>query len=126
MEELRLLVEAVAGLPTLVVWVLMGYLVFKMSIVASVYVTIRYCIGRVCEYLTERKRLDSLPKEVVSKVDVDGIVIGGEKDSLKAQLKRLAGKGMSMRSDYIHRQSVEWLAEAITEKEIKESGGTEV
>jgi hypothetical protein len=121
MEELRMLVEAVAGLPTLAVWVLMGYLVFKMSIVASVYVTIRFCIGRICDYLTERKRLDGLPKEVINKVDIDGICIDGTKESLKLQLRRVAGKRTGISSTYIHTQSVEWLADAISEKEIRDS-----
>lgn len=121
MEELKMLVEAVAGLPTLAVWVLLGYLVFKMSIVASVYVTIRFCIGRVCDYLTERKRLDGLPKEVISKVDIDGVVITGCKDALRSQLQRVAGKRTGIGSNYIHECSIEWLAEAITEKEIRDS-----
>ena len=35
MDELKTLIEAVAGLPTLTLWVLVGYLVYKLAIVGS-------------------------------------------------------------------------------------------
>jgi small-conductance mechanosensitive channel len=113
MEELRMLVEMVA---TLTVWVLFGYLVYQLSIMASIYATIRFCVTKVWEYLTVRRTVAPLQR-----IDIDGITITGAKDSLKEQLKRLAGKRVGIRSDYIHKSSVEWLAEAITEKEVRDS-----
>ncbi len=117
MEELQMLVKMVAGLPTLTVWVLFGYLIYQLSIMASIYATIRFCVTKVCEYLTVRRTV--LPSQ---SIDIDGITITGAKEGLKAQLKRLAGKRTGINSEYVHECSVEWLAEAITEKEIKDAG----
>ena len=41
MEELKLLIEAIAGLPTITLWVLVGYLVYKLAVVGSIYGVIR-------------------------------------------------------------------------------------
>lgn len=38
MEELKILVESIAGLPDLAIWVVGMYFTFKMVIIGSIYV----------------------------------------------------------------------------------------
>ncbi len=52
MEELKLLIEMVANLPALAVWVLVGYLAYKVAIVGSIYGVIRLGIVKFHDYLT--------------------------------------------------------------------------
>jgi len=44
MDELKLLIDMVANLPTLAVWVLVGYLAYKVVVVGSIYGVIRLLI----------------------------------------------------------------------------------
>lgn len=53
MEELRLIVQTVANLPTLTIWVLCGYLVYKLAVIGSVYGLIRYAIEKFVEWRTK-------------------------------------------------------------------------
>ena len=50
MDELKLLIEAVAGLPTITVWILLGYLVYKLCVIGSIYGVIRYGIEKFVEW----------------------------------------------------------------------------
>ena len=50
MDELKLLIEAVAGLPTITVWILLGYLLYKLCVLGSVYGVIRYAIEKFVEW----------------------------------------------------------------------------
>jgi hypothetical protein len=52
MEELKDLIHAIAGLPTLTVWILVGYLVYKLAIVGSMYGVIRYAIQQFVVWRT--------------------------------------------------------------------------
>jgi uncharacterized membrane protein YhiD involved in acid resistance len=113
MDELKLLIEMVANLPSLAVWVLCGYLIYKIAIVGSIYGVIRLGIERTHSVLIQRKNGDL-------KAAVDGIVIADSMNELMAQIRRLSGKGVSINSRYIHSASVDWLREAIDEKEALE------
>ena len=74
MEELKLLIEMVANLPALAVWVLVGYLLYKVAIVGSIYGVIRLAIAKLHDWAVQRQRrgeditlmLDSLPFDSVS------------------------------------------------------------
>lgn len=52
MDELKLLIEMVAGLPSLAVWVLVGYLAYKVVVVGSIYGVIRLLIVKLHDWLT--------------------------------------------------------------------------
>ena len=54
MEELKLLISMVADLPALAVWVLVGYLVYKISVVGSIYGVIRLLIVKAHDVLLHR------------------------------------------------------------------------
>jgi len=118
MDELKLLIEAVAGLPTITLWVLVGYLVYKLAVIGSVYGVIRYGIEKFVEWRTTPNR------EVVEKtykVKDLSITTDGTFEALMAQLGRVVGKGGYSNTPYIHRCAVDWLREAITEKELRDS-----
>lgn len=53
MEEIKLLVEAVAKLPNAALWVLLGYLVYKLAVIGSIYGLIRFAIDKAHSWLTK-------------------------------------------------------------------------
>ncbi len=54
MDELKMLIEMVANLPSLAVWVLVGYLVYKISVIGSIYGVIRLLIIKAHDVLLHR------------------------------------------------------------------------
>lgn len=118
MEELKELVTLVGHLPALTVWVLLGYLLYKLAVVGSIYGVIKLGITRLFDWLQQRKAREVEYKEV--RPMLDGMCIRGETDRLTAQLHRLRGKGLTIESNYIHDRSIDWLRQAIDEKEERE------
>jgi hypothetical protein len=104
MEELKLLIGMVADLPQMALWVLIGFLIYKLAVIGSIYGTIRFIVDKLHSWLTNRDQ-EMRPL-------LDGIVITGNVNGLMAQLhrcKHASGK-------YIHQTDVEWLREAIDAK----------
>jgi hypothetical protein len=50
MEELKLLVESIANLPDLAIWVIAMYFFFKLAIVGSIFGVVRLFIVKVYDY----------------------------------------------------------------------------
>ena len=113
MDELKLLVDMVAHLPTMAVWVLCGYLAYKVAVVGSIYGLARFAIDRLYQWLTAPKHE---LKTVELRATIDGVCVANTADALIAQIHRLRGKGLSIGSSYIHPPSVDWLREAIDAK----------
>lgn len=113
MEELKLLIEMVAKLPNTALYVLLGYLVYKLAIVGSIFGLIRFAIEKAHNYLVTPKH--KLTQENRTTL-VQSLVIKDDFDRLLAQLHRVAGRGLNFPSEYIHHQSVDWLREAIDDK----------
>lgn len=82
--------------------------------VGSIYATIKYVVGKTHDVLVAKKAAPIQTVEI--RPTIDGMTITGELEPLIAQLRRVAGKGTSIKSDYIHGSSVEWLREAIDDK----------
>jgi uncharacterized membrane protein YhiD involved in acid resistance len=114
MEELKILVDMVAHLPTMAVWVLCGYLVYKVAVVGSIYGVIHFGLAQLFGWLKTNKAREVEYKEL--RVMLDGVCIRAAIEPLMAQLHRLRGKAVSIDSSYIHDSSVEWLREAIDAK----------
>ena len=99
MDELKLIIEAIAGLPTITVWVLFGYLVYKLAVVGSVYGLIRFAVEKLHDAYVRGKR-----QELV--VMLDGLEFdkATTKTELLKQLRRLQfiGKPNEYRSNSIH------------------------
>ena len=70
MEELKLLVESIAGLPDLAVWVIAMYFFFKLAIVGSIFGVARLFINK----LYEGFKIKYAPKEIIEKVVTRDVV----------------------------------------------------
>lgn len=105
MGELKELISMVAGLPTVVVWVLVGYLVYKLAVLGSIYGVMRLLIDKAHNWLTAPKKVEW---------DLADITIGSStKLVLTEQLIR-----MRLKSNYIQfedaerlRRAIDWLLE---------------
>lgn len=84
MDELKILVDMVAHLPQMVLWVLCGFLAYKLAVIGSIYGLIRFCIGKLYEWAVQRK-------QVSIEVLLDGIPFDDHatKDELMRELRRL-------------------------------------
>ena len=112
MEELKLLVEMVAKLPTLAIWVVALFYAYKVVIIGSVYGLIRFIVTKLHDYKCNRTATIKLQDKFTGMVITSDYTM----DKLTAQLKRISGKNANG-SLYIHTSSVEWLKEAIDAKE---------
>lgn len=122
MEELKLLVEMVSNLPSMALWVLAGFWAYKVICIGSLYGVIRLLINKTHAWLTTPKEKINI---VTDKYNSLSITHDGTHDKLYAQVQRICGKRTgeysASRSAYIHSSSVEWLKEAIDEKEANEA-----
>lgn len=100
MEELKEILHAIAGLPTITVWILVGYLVYKLAIVGSVYGTIRYGIYQFVQWRTVAV---SRPFRMGSRLIDEAVA-----ESLQVQIARLTSS-----TGYIHGSDVVRLKQAI-------------
>lgn len=113
MEELKLLIEMVADLPQMALWVLVGFFVYKVVIVGSIFGVLRLLIVKLHSWLTTPKE-ELVTKNVTSQLE--RITISGAFEPLLTQLERLIGIRTRIDTSYIHERDVQWLREAITEK----------
>jgi hypothetical protein len=114
MEELKLLIEAVAGLPTLTLWVLLGYLIYKLAVIGSVYGVVRFGIEKIHDWLTSRHKV----KDV--RPMIDRVCITGCADQLITLIQSLANVSTRAKTGYVHSSDVEWLEAAVREKKVRE------
>ena len=117
MEELKLLVEMVRDLPQMALWVIAFFFVYKVAVIGSIYGVIRLAIVKWHSWKTTPKH--ALETKEIRPM-LDGMCIRGELNSLIGQLHRLRGRGIGISSEYIHRQSVDWLREAIDDRIAKD------
>lgn len=104
MEELKIIVDMIASLPQMALWVLIGFWAYKVIVIGSIYGTVKF---------VSQKAFDAFVKP--RPMDLDGIVIDKKTAAyLVGQLSRIAS------SNYIHHSDVIWLADAITEKAMRE------
>lgn len=110
MNELKLLIEMVANLPSLAVWVLVGYLCYQISIIGSIYGLARLAIDRLYRWKT-------MPKErnVEVRLLIDGMCITGTQDKLMRQLDRLRMRSKTPMT-YVFDSDMDWLEKAIDDK----------
>lgn len=104
MDELKLIIETVANLPTLTAWVLCGYLIYKLSIVGSIYGLIRYAIHKFVEW---RTLPPPPPPPIMYKLNGMNAINEEVALSIVAQLQRLSTTG------YIHASDVHKLRMAL-------------
>ena len=119
MEELKLLVQMVASLPTLAIWVVVAFYAYKISIIGSVYGVIRFVALKLHDWAITKKAEIILPPRVQEIHFADiflGVTITADETmaNLTRQIKRL--QGIKTNSTYIHKADVDWLREAIDAK----------
>lgn len=100
MEELKEILHIIAGLPSLTVWVLVGFLVYKLAVIGSIYGTIRFGIQ---QFVVWRASTVSRPFKMGSRLIDESV---GE--ALQAQIVRLCSM-----TGYIHHSDVVRLQRAI-------------
>ena len=122
MEELKLLVQMVASLPTLAVWVIVAFYIYKVSIIGSIYGVIRYATNKLHDWAVTRKTIPTIKQEINLMDTLHGICISSDETKilLISQLRRVCGKNTGIDSNYIHEESVAWLREAISAKETED------
>jgi hypothetical protein len=111
---LKDLVLVIKDLPQFALWILGGFLFYKLFVVGSIYGVIRLAINRLYEYLTHPKP----PVETIVKYDIDKIAIRDHNITAKVIfiLERIRGSG-----PYLHSYHINWLEDAI-EAKIKADG----
>lgn len=115
MEELKILIEMVANLPAMALWVLIGFWIYKTLIIGSIYGVIRLAILKSHDWLTNPRSKEVQPA-------VKGLVITGCMDELLDQIKRIRNRKYASNSEYVHGSDVAWLRQAIDEKIAKDAG----
>lgn len=117
MEELKLLIDMVAHLPQMALWVLVGYLIYKLAVLGSIYGTIKFCAEKLHGWAVAKKT-ETVTREINLRDSLHGISItsDGTLDELIRQVRRVCGK-KAYKSQFIHTASVDWLREAIDAKE---------
>lgn len=101
MDELKLLIELVASLPTMAIWVLVGFYVYKVTVIGSIYGLLRLSIVKLHDWLTKPKRVE---------YTLEGLVINQKVgDQLRTEIVRLARTS----SGVIFTSDVEKLSRAI-------------
>lgn len=100
MEELKEILHMIAGLPSLTVWVLVGFLVYKLAVIGSIYGTIRFAIQ---QFVVWRAASMSRPFRMGSRMISEEV---GE--ALQVQILRLTST-----TGYIHHSDVVRLQRAI-------------
>lgn len=112
MEELKILVEMVAGLPAMATWMLAFFFAYKVIVVGSIYGVIRYVCSELFGWLKLRSNQPTLNN---AKDELDACCISQASPLLLIQIQRIKGikSGGSL---YIHKEDVEWLRQAIDEK----------
>jgi len=111
MEELKLLIGMVSDLPTMAIWVLLFFFIYKVVIVGSIYSTIKIGMCKLHSWAITPK-----DKLIDVKGDLDGVIITGEYLKFKSQIIRLPGIRSNSIYNYIHASDIEWLKEAIDSK----------
>lgn len=105
MEELKLLVQMVADLPQMVLWVIAAYFFYKITVVGSIYGVIRFVAQKIHDVLVHRKTLIEEGKVINPKALA--CINEDVEHELMKQLRRVQSTG------YMHMSDVQKLAKLI-------------
>jgi len=113
MDELKLLVDMVANLPSMALWVIAAFWGYKVVVIGSVYGVIRLAIVKLHDWLTAKEAAKRVPVPMT----LGANMINAETaDALRAQMARLGGGG-----GYVHMSDVQRLKTALDALEVKKS-----
>lgn len=116
-SELKELLTMVQGLPNMVLWVLGGFLVYKLAIAGSIWSTVRLAIVKTHDYYNNKKA-----RPIYTKFELGRyfITCDSTPDEFMAAIRKIRNAKTSIETDYIHDGDVRWLHEAIDEKKARE------
>ena len=124
MEELKLLIEAVAELPELAIWVVAMYFFFKLAIVGSIYGVIRFFVSKGHDVLQRRYDVimkDKEPNVIVRQKNLmlnEKLITSVREDS--EEFERLLDRMIQPHLSYIFPQDISKVHKALDELENKE------
>lgn len=115
MEELKILVEMVAGLPSLALWVVAFFFIYKVSVIGSIYGVIRFVTQRLYDWSVSGKR-----KEIHFEDIANDICVTTDDTRLKLikLLKSIAKDNGHYSGVFIHSGTVEWMEKAVNAQRI--------
>lgn len=120
MEEIKVIIDAIAGLPQIALWVLIGFWCYKVVVVGSIYGVIRFTVAKLHDAYVNRH----VVKHTDVSVQVNDLIIKGETDAFMVQLRRLVNM-QEQRSkvrttwNYMHHYGVDILKDALDLYEAK-------
>ena len=120
MDELKILVGLIKDLPGTAMFIVGGYYFYKIVVIGSIFGVVRLAIIKIHAAIVTKKTVPVEKVQVDRTSVVKGLVISGEFDRLMSQLHRIVGKRTNIDTTYIHDSSLQWLREAIDEKELNE------
>jgi hypothetical protein len=119
MDELKELIQTVERLPGMVLWILGGYLVYKLVIVGSWVALFRLVVNKVHDFFTKPR---TITREVCLSnrfITMDGTYTKFL-DIIALTHGRRSKPNPAHKGDYLHRDDVEWMRQAIVEKMTRE------
>lgn len=118
LESLKELVVLIKDLPDVALWILGGFLFYKLSVMATVYKVIELAIVKTHDYFVQPKPA----QQVVTTYDLGRHFIKTD-ESLREFLElidSLKNCGIpGVESNFIHLSDIRWLRAAIAEKKIR-------
>lgn len=111
-------------LPELAIWILVGILFYKIFIIGGIIAVIKLAINKFHDLAKNSSDNKVKPKEVITKHEIDGLFITDAKVKFDVLLEKLRSarhfKNNLYRSEYIHMTDIDFLLEAIEEKQNRE------
>lgn len=108
MTELETLIKMINSLPTMALWVLIGFWAYKVIIIGSIYGVIKFTVNVLYQAWQRRIEVKLAEVRASERVDItptlDGMTITGQLSHLKGQLHRiimLDGMLSRERRDYV-------------------------
>ena len=108
LDELKILLDLVKGLPSMAMWVLVGLFAYKVCIIGSVFGVLRLIIIKTHDWLTAPKKMMLGGKPISEEVG----------HALQAQISRIVCRSGY---NYVHASEVDALRKAIDLMEAQEA-----
>lgn len=103
MEEVKILIEAIAGLPDLALWVIAMYFFFKLAVVGSIYGVIRFITMKMHDWaITKRVTV----KQETCVINLDNHLITCSLDDNIGEFRRLLERMKFSTGQYIHSSDI--------------------
>lgn len=123
-EELKMVLDSIGDLTGVALWVVGFFIVFKLVVYLSTTGAVVFLVKMLIEKLHSYGTMKKEPDNVFHSWNyADDICISCDdtRKMIERVLDRVKGKNISIESKYIHRESAQWLLDAVNEKEQREA-----